>query len=434
MQTNSSSSIASHFQASTYGITTNPNCSPLVPVTEDPNAENTVEFIVDSAGTKMSFRSSHLQPDGTRQECQAFPGPELMANISYPLGAGAQAMEFLYEMRTANQPSTVGVKETTCTGSMVSGWIRAASETSGGTGRKIDSNFISCHPSIQYARFNVTVDAAGHILSSNRTSDFVTNTKEMLLTSNASFNGMFGLVSNSIASHLDVSNWHNDSLTSDYLNYLLKIKSQSPDQQTLDQNFNFTNIVEPLSPLPNVTAVAQEVGDIYTQLFVILLSLSYKKMMVQSNPPGSVTVQVHTQVTKLFVSEIMYRLSLAILIAHFCTAVAYYIYRPKKFLTRMPTTIASIIAYVSSSRALDDFVPGRGEGDVKRGEDGKEQRYGYGRFIGRDGKTHVGIERMRYVIPLESKNPDAKKTGWLSSLRWRGKGKKAPGDAVKTWI
>jgi len=60
----------------------------------------------------------------------------------------------------------------------------------------------------------------------------------------------------------------------------------------------------------------------------------------------------------------------------------------------MPTTIASIIAYVSASRAIEDF-----RGGEKAEEEEQDRRYRYGRFLGTDGKIHVGIERQRYVIP-----------------------------------
>lgn len=103
----------------------------------------------------------------------------------------------------------------------------------------------------------------------------------------------------------------------------------------------------------------------------------------------------------------------------------------------MPTSIASVMAYVAASRAAEDFSHGSGSnGD---GDGGKE-RYGYGRFVGTDGKTYVGIEKQRYVVPLESRNSEAEKRtwslGWLRRRVGRGEGGKGVvmGEKVSSWI
>jgi hypothetical protein len=59
----------------------------------------------------------------------------------------------------------------------------------------------------------------------------------------------------------------------------------------------------------------------------------------------------------------------------------------------MPSLIASTIAYVSLSRVVEDFST--------KDSSPSGARYGYGRFIGADGTTDIGIARQRYVIPLK---------------------------------
>jgi hypothetical protein len=53
-----------------------------------------------------------------------------------------------------------------------------------------------------------------------------------------------------------------------------------------------------------------------------------------------------------------------------------------------------------------------GNGNAGSGNRNGEVRYGYGRFIGVDGKAHVGIERQSRVIPLQSQNPYVRRRRW----------------------
>ena len=72
----------------------------------------------------------------------------------------------------------------------------------------------------------------------------------------------------------------------------------------------------------------------------------------------------------------------------------------------MPTTIASQIAFFAASHALEDL-----KGTSAMTTQGRNRyveslgsRYGFGRFLGTDGKTHVGIEREPFVQPLKKED------------------------------
>ena len=119
------------------------------------------------------------------------------------------------------------------------------------------------------------------------------------------------------------------------------------------------------------------------------------------------TLDVVVEESRLFISPVMFKMAIVLLGIQLIVAVLYYTHRPRRFLPRMPTSIASIIAFVAASRAVADFD--------EKGADGKngdERRYAYGRFIGTDGRTHVGIERHRFVVPLKSQNPAVKRRRW----------------------
>jgi hypothetical protein len=73
-----------------------------------------------------------------------------------------------------------------------------------------------------------------------------------------------------------------------------------------------------------------------------------------------------------------------------------YLQRPWNKLPRLPTTIASIIAYFAASNALREMAI---QGDsVESESERKNWRWGYGTFVGPDGKSHVGIECEKWLV------------------------------------
>jgi hypothetical protein len=74
-----------------------------------------------------------------------------------------------------------------------------------------------------------------------------------------------------------------------------------------------------------------------------------------------------------------------------------YIWRPPRFLLRMPTSIASQLAYFASSSILDDVgllqMKGLSPKEISLELERKGDTYGYGEFIGTDHKAHQGIEK-----------------------------------------
>ena len=122
----------------------------------------------------------------------------------------------------------------------------------------------------------------------------------------------------------------------------------------------------------------------------------------------------------------MLSVAVAILAFDFVVTLAFYASVRAPFLPRMPTNIASTAAFFAASRAVRDFsddpavVGGPREGDEgqRQGERRRENSetsgsgqhgYAYGRFIGTDGRAHVGVERVPFVQPLR------KRKGWLGN-------------------
>jgi hypothetical protein len=105
----------------------------------------------------------------------------------------------------------------------------------------------------------------------------------------------------------------------------------------------------------------------------------------------------------------MFIISEAILCTYVVVAIWVYARRPGQYLARMPTSIASVIALFAASMAVHDM---RGTSYLdKKGRaqhlERVDSRYGFGSFVGSDGRVHVGIEKVPLVV-----KPRAKST-WL---------------------
>jgi len=301
-----------------------------------------------------------------------------------------------------------------CDSLMVAGWVRlgpavlnvgnTSTSTNGTSGRSLDTAFMTCSPSFKTAMFNITVGTKGRIISSQRTSDFDTNhepygSKEAIASLLSQITGM-------VTPYTPQRfKWHNDSFTTDWPNSYLKIK------------LNTSDLVDPNAPLPDIPTLIPQISALYKQLFGIILALNsgiFAEATADAATPGFIIITE----TRIFMSPVMFYISITLLVLQLVTAIAYYVKRPRKFLPRMPLTIASIIAYVSASHAVRDFDRSN---SVAHDNAGHDLRYAYGRFKGIDGQTHVGIEKAPLVVPLKSKNPNVKRRRWLWKLRKNGK-------------
>ncbi len=67
------------------------------------------------------------------------------------------------------------------------------------------------------------------------------------------------------------------------------------------------------------------------------------------------------------------------------------ILQPKRFLPRLPLTIVSVMTFVWKDRAVEELDPRK-----------DDTRYGYGHFLSVDNRANVGIEKVQFVMPMES--------------------------------
>ena len=224
------------------------------------------------------------------------------------------------------------------------------------------------------------------ITSSNRTTEFDTDMelfggKAAVRDLTIQVNQLVGIISDDRHRR-----WHNDTVVADWFNSVLARK------------LNSLALVDPSAPLPNVTEITPAVIEAYQLVSAILLSQNSKSFIPARGEV--IPLSITTTQQRIFMEPIMFYIAVALLGIQLGPLVAYYIHRPRRFLPRMPLTIASVIAYVSASHATQN---------ANYISSDKHARYGYGRFKGVDGKTHVGIEVEPLVVPLKVDNPEFKR-------------------------
>ncbi|KKY24867.1 hypothetical protein UCDDS831_g02207 [Diplodia seriata] len=211
--------------------------------------------------------------------------------------------------------------------------------------------------------------------------------------------------------------WHNDSLPSDFHNYLIAQRNLSGVARTL---------LDPHSPVPSAAAASAAFAAAYAEIFAIWLASHKDRLLLPrgDNDTASSTLSGHLIVyeTRIFLSTPMFAIAVAILSLYVVMPLVVYARRPGRFLPQLPTTLASVIAMTAASGAMRDFRGTSGMTKREREEwlEGLGERYAYGSYLGAaDGRVHVGVEKAPWVsvrVPLGEK----KRLGWLSGGGGRG--------------
>jgi hypothetical protein len=396
----------------TRGFGVDVNCEQIF----EEGGNDTLVYRPTNNGSNVEFGVVHKLPNGGNVTC--------VSSISNPhddLGPGAweddaAASEIVTPMMLYNDTGNSLPDNGYCNSAIVSGWVRigpanstavaqATTSTNGSDGRSLQTAFMRCRPKLRTAVFNVTVDNTNRIINTTRESEFDTDLKPY--GTEATITSLMSQISTLlIPSTPRTARWHNDTITMDWINTLLKVKFGS-------------DLMDPAKPVPDIPTTIPRFADVYRRLAAVMLSFD-AELFEKAPANSTMTVLVHTKETRIFMTPTMFYISITILVLQLFTLVAYYAMRPRRFLPRMPLSIASIIAYVSAGQAAQDY------GKRSR-EKSPETRYGYGRFKGADGRTHVGIEKEPLVVPLKSKNPEATRRKWRF-------GRSLPPEEPRIWI
>ncbi|KAI8238039.1 hypothetical protein K4K54_007745 [Colletotrichum sp. SAR 10_86] len=224
---------------------------------------------------------------------------------------------------------------------------------------------VICEPIFTTSMFNVTVDTEGYILKAVQTSESSSTLDDPLTTNNTD---TISTYLNRIINYSS-TDWHNDSFTYDWMNYLIKIQPDGPD------------VLDPLST-PNTTALIPPIERIYRQLYALMLGLNTQWFNNYTEPVTMPGICRRTEV-RIFMDRTAFAISLFVLGLNIIVAIALYGCNIKHFLPRVPTTIGSTLAYVAPSRVVREY-----EGPASL----SDATFSFGRYVGDDGRAHVGIE------------------------------------------
>lgn len=275
-----------------------------------------------------------------------------------------------------------------------------------------DSMLLLCYPQLNVAIFSVTVDATGQVLSYYQVNTFASNTN--FYTGPA----VRPITETNAMLHGDVSNvptWHTTPAASDWLNYFIALEANS------------TDLTDPTKPLPDPSTVTPLIERSYRRIFATALGLNQNSILLPSIPDSANTIPgtVPIIITKWILVPSMFVISITILSLYLFVAIEIYIYRPRAYLPRIPTSILSQMAYFGSSSVVHEmrgFREGNEEASVLELEKemkGKGWGYAYGKYVGVDHRPHVGIERGDFCVLLEGQMRVRRRWGQGSAIARR---------------
>ncbi|CRJ86951.1 hypothetical protein BN1723_000209 [Verticillium longisporum] len=294
-----------------------------------------------------------------------------------------------------------------CDVTFILGWSRS-SEVEAGDGR-METSFAMCRPVFTTAMFDLTVDTEGYVLEADRVSeheedlgypDSIKHVESMIIVLN----------------HLLRDNqmhWHNDTVSRDWFNYLIKIQP------------GFEDLLDPQTPVPNPDDLIPTIESLYRQLYALLLGLN-DNIFERSEKPAIIEGTRQQTEVRIFIPLAAFIISIAVLSLNILTAVVLYTHGVKFFLPRMPTTVGSVLAYVAPSRAVSEYH----DGGVALN---KSTTFSFGRYIGVDGRAHVGIEIDPFVVPVKLSSLRKGETQPSSLLR-RTFTRKSTSESGDTWL
>ncbi|SMY26982.1 unnamed protein product [Zymoseptoria tritici ST99CH_1A5] len=246
-----------------------------------------------------------------------------------------------------------------------------------------NETMLLCRPQLQVSPATVAVDSTGRVkkvvsLSNQSTelqSYFTTTPSDLIAQANQFLADNGGT-------------WHKDAYPSDFLNYLIRTST------------NDTTLLDASLPIPSPEHAAEQISKIYSKLFALLIGTNTGLLFEDAEIKDRVPVLLTTPHTRILISLPAFIVTEAILLFYVFTTCLFYARRPWRILPRLPSTVASIIAYFAASRSLQE-VAGQSRSRAETKQARSTWKWGYGSFIGSDGRKHTGIEREPLIRPLK---------------------------------
>lgn len=351
--------------------------------------------IPPTANLSVSLRSDH----GDDIICVA---RDSNSNITFGGPIGPSAYEFIFALDGI--ASSSASEASFCREHIAAGWVRSTlmegtrpanqSALTWDTQTIItshDETIISCRSVLMAGVADVLVSADGHVQQRNSQNTSSTVVKDFLSTTSSDLVSQANQI---IFANVEGIYWHNDSLPSDFPNYLV------------EKATNSSSHLDPSRPPPSVDAIVPPFNALYSQLFATLIGRNMGLLLKPVNERKLVDGFSVEPTIRIYMSKPMFVIAETILTLYIIVTIILYLRRPWKMLCRMPASLASVIAFVAASHTIKDFRGTAAMTDRHLRDHVQKlgDRYGFGTFVGTDNETHIGVEKHPFLAPLMKEN------------------------------
>ncbi|KAF4584433.1 hypothetical protein GQ602_005806 [Ophiocordyceps camponoti-floridani] len=344
------------YQLTTRGFGANANCTSVFQLpAPQPEDNSTCSTAMDVAANKLQSLTNSASPG--RSHCSL-------------------------EMLAPSALNDTGV----CPFDFVLSWARASLSCGvWAVGKRAEpsATAIHCKPFFETAMFNVSVDPAGNVYSYNRTGETESTLAYPDFARHARLLLRYALPfprSQDEAMAGQGNNWHEDQHAADWISLLIAESKGSRD------------FIDPQTPPPDTFELIPIVQQLYRKGFAIVLGRHhnlFNQADTTTTQPASISPSTGFKLvteTRIFFDETSLIITLTILSIDILVAIVLYTRPSLRVLPRMPTSIASTMAYVATSQLVHSSQRPL-----------ESDSFSFGRYVGLDGKSHLGIDRASRV-------------------------------------
>ena len=380
-------------------------------------------------GNKTGLRTSITQGYGGSLTCQLLPGNAfqqgqmgptyLRINVTMPIPNGDSvgclstnlwdvqlvkpgihpfAVEGVWGLEASNGSDQKAMQA--CHSLILAGWGRGEANQSDIAGTTAASRNISvnmessttilCSQKISTGDFRVTVDGEGRVKRFKLIGELKYNDPRIFnhSTSVGNFTAQLAMLLRvSPRKGLDLIIMHNDNSSHSF--------SQFIGEYLINKTLS-----DPSTPSPSFEDAEKALSKFYKRFFPIVLAQSRNTIFVAtSNVSRSEVGQLESFHPRMSMDPGMFYIAVAILGFQLIAGTIVFASTPRPFLPRFPYNLASEISFFYASSALCDLAGTANMSSAMRSRHLKRLggTYGYGKFKGSDGESHIGIERMSMI-------------------------------------
>ena len=353
-------------------------------------------------------------PNGREIRCNS-PILRFTPSSLLETGAGNFSGEYLYDLGPADRTDKEAVDF--CNSLLVVGWSRGNitvrrpgrnnSTVSYANMRSYVNTTILCMQKIASAQFNVVVDNRGRVKEYRNLTEFTYDNPSLFNYSTTAAN--FKAQLSSIILSNSPRRMHNNK---DCRTFPFSLINSTVNGSLCDWR----------NPPPQFKDAHREFRGFYNWFTAIAIAQNAQRIFHNATKAGGKNPQTHGKriflQNRVSMDPPMFYMAIALLGFSALTSVATFSARPKRFLPRLPDTLAAEIGFFYASEALEDTA-----GTAHMSSRMRERHlaklgweYGYGKFKGKDGKLHLGVERMGRIDDLKEA-PEALPLGEAEAVK-----------------